>query len=1330
MNMNLSELINEIVSEWAYRVNDGMPDAKNPIHVKELSIVLNEMGLSHIKDTLIENLLTEKGKTPEKIKEADKNFTNPILNKKVNYKAKDGSDKEGIVGNLLRQPEGTPARDAAEKMLPPEGSEERDSLNKELGGEGQPKKPEDGKEAGGGEEGGAPKEDPIKKAAHMFDPKVDPAMASRLDKEKAANDKLVQKDKEASDREAELSKKDEPANEFNPINAQDVAKEMPGADPETFGGGSDIPDGVEPEQLKKFNTDISKVAQQVADAKAKGEPAPNINLCDVTVPGTNLYCDDNLGIPRDEMPQFKGNAAPGSRAASMDVDASGEVDTEPVFKEMLKEKGIKTLQTEIPADRLKATQKDLVGAKVVGMMGALEKDPNHPKITAPIYVSRDGHVIDGHHRWAAIVAHNAANPDKQIPMKTTVLDMDIKDAIPMANKFAEDMGIAAKKADANKETPSTPTSVGKNGLTDKIKQKIENWTKEEKAFFEKNEGAPASETRRSLGQALKDKAAGAWKAIKKGAKHEVEEFKSAGEGVTKFFKGEKLTGHEKKALKAVAIKVVTTAVFGAAFGGLSHGVAAFGKHVAMEFIPHVVGETILKGAGKAALFADMEGEAEMDANMEKFAEMIAKGLEEMEITDEMMEQMVDSYNKKKENGETDNVETPIEPKMKEENLQLAHELMLEMIYGFINEATRKEGESKKYPGYFHTGGGYYSKKAGGEITHKTVDGGMKALSPKEKAEKNKNQTPTKKPEVPTQDLAPTDFRPTPDMEQPNQTPTTTKKKKGKKNKELNQTKNTKGEFNEGNLSKDGVTDEQFAANKKIKPTPSQIKVSQIEKFFLDKKGNTKFPKKYIKVLARMLSTKPGGVTISDFTDASGAGTLSSTMGELLTLMAVTIKDNNEAKEFFGMLREHIKVNGKDSIIDIGWVNSAEKVRQTQFNRYDRKYGRGNWELDNMAWDVESEVEAMGMENYKQNKGFSTDVYAKVKVGGKYILDEISLKKEIKANLLNATSGRVADIMVRGLASDEDLVIYDDLNSKIDSLMGLKDSASKKEKAELIAQRDAIVEKYNVNVPDDVKVSKVQKKQRLLHEDFVKKGVGEVSGFLKKFCNKKDTKYRSGALNTMKNALSQKDDYKPKVNEQLDSLCSIMPKGGFKTPEDYNNALKQLKIGDTSDIQKLNMGLMSAIAAENPQSQAAKSSKMIIKNSHNHSKAVREFLLKDPAARKGLLGSIREAFPLKALFEGEENMILGDVSVDKDVLTNVFGVDSYDQLEQKLTVRDTPPPPSIVYRVAGKEDIPVAEIVSRPDGIGYGGSWKLIMAVHPDFAKKLKESNDILNSKIK
>ncbi|MFZ9354191.1 MAG: hypothetical protein ACO25L_05170, partial [Candidatus Nanopelagicales bacterium] len=212
--------------------------------------------------------------------------------------------------------------------------------------------------------------------------------------------------------------------------------------------------GIDKEDLNKFNTDIQKVKDIVDDAKAKGEKAPNINLCQITVPGTNLYCDDNLGIPREEMPQFKGKAIEGSRAANMPVDKDGEVDTEPVFKEMLKQKGIKVSQTEVPADKLKATQNELVGAKVLGMMGALEKDPQHEKITAPIYVSRDGYVIDGHHRWAAIAAYNAAHPDSQIPMKVQVIDMDIKDAIPMCNNFAEEIGIAAKKADANKETPA------------------------------------------------------------------------------------------------------------------------------------------------------------------------------------------------------------------------------------------------------------------------------------------------------------------------------------------------------------------------------------------------------------------------------------------------------------------------------------------------------------------------------------------------------------------------------------------------------------------------------------------------------------------------------------------------------------------------------------------------------------------------------------------------------------------------------------------------------------------------------------------------------------
>jgi len=34
--MTLSELINEILIEWAYRIDDGQPNPNNPKHIDEL----------------------------------------------------------------------------------------------------------------------------------------------------------------------------------------------------------------------------------------------------------------------------------------------------------------------------------------------------------------------------------------------------------------------------------------------------------------------------------------------------------------------------------------------------------------------------------------------------------------------------------------------------------------------------------------------------------------------------------------------------------------------------------------------------------------------------------------------------------------------------------------------------------------------------------------------------------------------------------------------------------------------------------------------------------------------------------------------------------------------------------------------------------------------------------------------------------------------------------------------------------------------------------------------------------------------------------------------
>ena len=205
---------------------------------------------------------------------------------------------------------------------------------------------------------------------------------------------------------------------------------------------------VSPIERQQISTIIDKLAELGNQAKEKGEKAPNFNLCQVSIPGTNLYCDGNKGIPREDMPQFKGTPEPGSPADKLPKDASGEADTEEFFKKMLEKQGINVSEPQaIQPDRLKATQSELVGVKVAGMSKALEENPQHPKITAPIYVSNDGYVLDGHHRWAAVVAYNASHPDKQIPMNIRVIDEPIVPLVQRSNKFAEEIGIRPKAAD-------------------------------------------------------------------------------------------------------------------------------------------------------------------------------------------------------------------------------------------------------------------------------------------------------------------------------------------------------------------------------------------------------------------------------------------------------------------------------------------------------------------------------------------------------------------------------------------------------------------------------------------------------------------------------------------------------------------------------------------------------------------------------------------------------------------------------------------------------------------------------------------------------------------
>ena len=86
--------------------------------------------------------------------------------------------------------------------------------------------------------------------------------------------------------------------------------------------------------------------------------------------------------------------------------------------------------------------------------------------------------------------------------------------------------------------------------------------------------------------------------------------------------------------------------------------------------------------------------------------------------------------------------------------------------------------------------------------------------------------------------------------------------------------------------------------------------------------------------------------------------------------------DDEFDGFMSTLAEQTEKYPKKSkpIVTKEWLDSVKAVRSTTNKRYDSEFGEGNWSISNTAWDVPGEFEALGNDDYKKNKGFSSDMY--------------------------------------------------------------------------------------------------------------------------------------------------------------------------------------------------------------------------------------------------------------------------------------------------------------------------------------------------------------------
>ena len=207
---------------------------------------------------------------------------------------------------------------------------------------------------------------------------------------------------------------------------------------------------VELPDVRHVNTLLDKLGKMARDAEKAGEKAPNFDLCNVTVPGTNLFCADKLrtaeqpqGIPRIEMPQLGGTPVAGSAADLLAKNSKGEVDGGAHFMNYMAGLGYGVKNEVVSAASLKASQSELVGAKVAGMMRKFDKNPDKLR-EAAIFVSRDNYIVDGHHRWAAVVGLDTKDGKLTASMKVHRIDAPITEVLRLANKWSQHFGIAQK----------------------------------------------------------------------------------------------------------------------------------------------------------------------------------------------------------------------------------------------------------------------------------------------------------------------------------------------------------------------------------------------------------------------------------------------------------------------------------------------------------------------------------------------------------------------------------------------------------------------------------------------------------------------------------------------------------------------------------------------------------------------------------------------------------------------------------------------------------------------------------------------------------------------
>ena len=481
----------------------------------------------------------------------------------------------------------------------------------------------------------------------------------------------------------------------------------------------------------------------------------------------------------------------------------------------------------------------------------------------------------------------------------------------------------------------------------------------------------------------------------------------------------------------------------------------------------------------------------------------------------------------------------------------------------------------------------------------------------------------------------------------------------------------------------------------------------------------KFPKKYIKALARIMNTQKineNNPPITSFTDSSderetvGAGQISAQASEMLMLMSTSLPDD-QSEKLYDLLEKVSNSTQGRQILDKDWIQSSRAMRDSALKNIREEHG-DDAVVEFAAWDSPADFEdGLGINNHKKDKGFSTDTAFRVKKpDGTSVLSEVSNKKSLDVHLANPGAMKTERKMKENGTKIEDErsanKVTENMKKRADDRLKSisQDEISSLQKIANMSEEEQI--QYFSKLPPSIRRS------MLIGSPPKFKGLKSEAKLFVKMANV-PLPWDTSNVQFLKAAAQAGVPFGKKAGGSAKDVSKATIFMNYMLYADELN--KENKKGKAMEFIHNQVGIIG-------KEPFPKGSQRDVENHFI------ENLNKNPDVA---FETIRRAFPLQTLMSGEESMALGSMRMSKQVCLELFGTDDYNKIEENLSIRKNEKGEYyLVYSVevdGGVKEFEIAHLKARGKGKGYSAlTFEMSMAEqfkHEVYCANMKSKPD-------